>query len=194
MSRVLLIRPGATAFDVEHRVQGVLDLPLSDRGRIEAAMLAEELSGVDLAGLYHGPGENVLHTAEAVGRATGIRPRRLDDLRNLDQGLWQGLLLDELRRRNPKVFRQWQEEPETICPPEGETIEEAHARLRPVLRSLIRRHRQETIAVVIPEPCARIVAKLLRREAELALDDEPTTGRCEWIEVHPDFLRNGDAS
>ena len=35
MSRVLLIRPGATAFDEQHRVQGILDLPLSDRGRVE---------------------------------------------------------------------------------------------------------------------------------------------------------------
>jgi broad specificity phosphatase PhoE len=194
MSRVLLIRPGATAFDEEHRVQGVLDLPLSERGRVEAAMLADELAGVDLAGLYHGPGENVVHTAEAVGRATGLRPRRLDDLRNLDQGLWQGLLLDELRRRNPKVFRQWQEDPETICPPEGETIEDAEARLRPVLRALVRRHRQETIGLVVPEPCATVVANLLRRASGLALAEEPATGRCEWVDVHPDFGRNGDGA
>lgn len=193
MSRVLLIRPGATTFDEQHRVQGVLDLPLSDRGRIEAALLAEQLSGIDLAGLYHGPGEHVLRTAEAVGRATGLRPRRLDDLRNLDQGLWQGLLRDEIRRRNPKVFRQWQDEPETICPPEGETVEDAEVRLRPVLRSLLRRHRQEAVAIVVPEPCAQLVAHLLRRAPELEFAEEPTTGRCEWIEVHPDFGRNGDS-
>lgn len=192
MSRVLLIRPGATAFDEQHRVQGILDLPLSDRGRVETALLAEQLATMELGSLYHAPGEHVLRTAEAVGRATGLRPRRLDDLRNLDQGLWQGLLHDEIRRRNPKVFRQWQEEPETICPPEGETVEEAEQRLRPVLRSLVRRHRQETIALVVPDPCARIIAHLLRKETELEFAEESVTGCCEWIDVHPDFGRNGD--
>ena len=54
-------------------------------------------------------------------RPSGLRPRRIDDLRNLDQGLWQGLQLDEIKRRNVKVFRQWIDDPVTVCPPQGET-------------------------------------------------------------------------
>src|SRR4030088_2077781 len=92
MTQVVLIRPGATAYDEQNRVQGILDIPLSERGRAEVAQLAEKLAGpappaVALAALYCGPGESVVRTAEVVGKALGLRPRRIDDLRNLDQGL-----------------------------------------------------------------------------------------------------------
>ena len=35
MSQVILIRPGATLYDEQNRVQGVLDIPLSEQGRDE---------------------------------------------------------------------------------------------------------------------------------------------------------------
>ena len=100
MTTVVLIRPGATAYDEQGRVQGVLDVPLSDRGRAEVAALSVALAGIALASLYCGPGESVARTAEAVGRAVGLRPKRVDELHNLDQGLWQGLQLDEIKRRS----------------------------------------------------------------------------------------------
>ena len=41
MTQVVLIRPGATVYDEQNRIQGVLDIPLSERGRAEVAALAE---------------------------------------------------------------------------------------------------------------------------------------------------------
>src|SRR4028118_2388012 len=49
MTQVVLIRPGATVYDEQNRVQGVLDIPLSERGLAEVALLAERLAGVELA-------------------------------------------------------------------------------------------------------------------------------------------------
>jgi len=154
MTQVVLIRPGATAYDEQNRVQGILDIPLSDRGRAEVAQLAEKLatpapSAIALTALYCGPGESVVRTAEIIGKALGLRPRRIDDLRNLDQGLWQGLQLDEIKRRNLKVFRQWLDDPVTVCPPQGETIANALERIKATLRPLIRRHHDEAIGLVV---------------------------------------------
>ncbi|HWE40639.1 MAG TPA: histidine phosphatase family protein [Isosphaeraceae bacterium] len=196
MTQVVLIRPGATAYDEQNRVQGVLDLPLSDRGRAEVAALAERLAlaGVELAALYCGPGESVGRTAEAVGRAIGLRPRKVDELRNLDQGLWQGLQIEEIKRRNLKVFRQWLDDPLTVCPPQGEPVDEALDRLKAALRPLIRRHRDEAIGLVVGEPLAQLVAGLLRRDPRVHLDDDVPTGGFEQIEVGHDAFenRNGD--
>ena len=192
MTEVVLIRPGATAYDEQDRVQGVLDIPLSDRGRAEVASLAERLAGLELSALYCGPGESVGRTAEAVGRSLGLRPRRLDDLRNLDQGLWQGLQRDEIKRRNLKVFRQWLDDPLTVCPPQGETVEEALGRIRSALRPLIRRHRAETIGLVAAEPIAQLIAGYLRRDDRVQLDDGVPTGGFERITVAADLARNGE--
>lgn len=192
MSRVALIRAGATDYDDQGRLQGVLDLPLSDRGLAEVSALAEKFDESALAGVYFGPGENLQQTAESLGRAARLRPKRLDDLRNLDCGLWQGLPAEEIRRRNPKVFRQWLDDPLTVCPPEGECVEEALARLREVIRPLLRKHRDEAFALVVAEPLASLIAGYLRRAPRIQLDDELPTGAVEWIDVPPELARNGD--
>lgn len=195
MTQVVLIRPGATVYDEQNRVQGALDLPLSDRGRAEVARLAETLpaalDGLAPNALYCGPGESVVRTAEAVGKVLGLRPRRLDDLRNLDHGLWQGLQVDEIKRRNLRVFRQWLDDPLTVCPPLGETVESALERVRAALKPLLKRHQGEAVALVVGDPLARLVAGLLRRDPRVQLDGDVPTAGVERIDVAPEALGNG---
>lgn len=192
MTQVVLVRPGATVYDEQHRVQGVLDLPLTDRGKAEVQALVERFRDYAFEALYCGPGESVTHTAEALARATGLRARKLDELRNLNQGLWQGLQVEEIKRRNPKVYRQWLDEPRTICPPLGETIDEAQDRIRSLLKTLLKRHRDEMIALVVAEPLARLISLQLRRIREVNLEDLSDPGSFEQIEVFGDLLRNGE--
>jgi broad specificity phosphatase PhoE len=191
MTQVVLIRPGATVYDEQNRIQGVLDIPLSDRGRAEVALLTERLADCELAALYCGPSESVVRTAEAVGRTVGLRPKRIDELRNLDQGLWQGLQIDEIKRRNLRLFRQWLDDPRTVCPPQGEPVEDALERVKAVLRPLIRRHRDEAIGLVVGEPIARLIAGFLRQDPQMHLDDDVPTGGFERIEVVAEPGRNG---
>jgi broad specificity phosphatase PhoE len=195
MAQAILIRSGTTLYDEQNRVQGILDVPLSERGRAEAVRLAESLGAMlaatPLAALYCGPGESVVRTAEIVGKALGLRPRRIDDLRNLDQGLWQGLQLEEIRRRNTKLFRQWIEDPLTICPPQGETVEDAMDRVKQALKPLFRRHQSESFGLVVGEPLARLVSCFFRRDPRPQLDEQLPCCGFEQIEIPPDLLVNG---
>jgi broad specificity phosphatase PhoE len=197
MAQAILIRSGTTLYDEQNRVQGILDVPLSERGRAEAVRLAESLSVTSrfmpLAALYCGPGESVVRTAEIVGKALGLRPRRIDDLRNLDQGLWQGLQLEEIKRRNSRLFRQWIDDPLTICPPNGETVEDAMERVKQTLKPLFRRHQDEAFGLVVGEPLARLVSCILRREPRPQLDELLPCCGFERIEVPPELLLNGSS-
>ena len=195
MSQVILIRPGATLYDEQNRVQGVLDVPLSERGRGDVMRMAQSLSyslgDLSLAALYCGPGENVTRTAEIVGKLLGIRPKRINEFRNLDQGLWQGLQIDEIKRRNTKLFRQWIEDPATICPPQGESFDRAMDRIKTAFRPLLRRHQEEAIGLVVGEPLARLVASYLRCEPRVQLDEQWSCCAFEWINIAPVLLQNG---
>jgi broad specificity phosphatase PhoE len=200
MTEFLLIRPGATVYDEQRRVQGTLDIPLSERGRAEVAQLAAGLTerlaaaGAPPAALYCGPGESVVRTAEAVGKALGLRPRKVDELRNLDQGLWQGLQVDDIKRRNARVFRQWLDDPATVCPPHGETVADALDRVRAALKPLVKRHQGETVALVVGEPLARLIAGYLRRDPRVQFDGEAATAAVERVAVAPEVVRNGQGA
>jgi broad specificity phosphatase PhoE len=198
MVQVTLIRPGATLYDEQNRVQGVLDIPLSDRGRAEALRLAESLAADQesspISAIYCGPGENVVRTAEIVGKALGLRPRRIDDLRNLNQGLWQGLQIDEIKRRNNKLFRQWIDDPQTICAPQGETVDEAIDRLHSAIKPLVRRHQDgDAFGLVVGEPLGRLIACIFKRGSRPQLDEHSLCCGYERIEIPPDWLANGSS-
>ena len=48
MTQVVLIRPGATVYDEQNRVQGILDIPLSARGRLAAAAMSRHPAALQL--------------------------------------------------------------------------------------------------------------------------------------------------
>ena len=83
-----------------------------------------------------------------------IKLRKLDRMENLNHGLWQGLPIDEVRLKYPKVYRQWHEQPEMICPPDGEMLTEAAQRVEQAMTRLLKRHKEGVVGVVVPEPLA----------------------------------------
>jgi len=162
MVRVLLIRPGATEYDQQGRVQGTLDVPLCEDGRQEVEKMVEELRGQPVAALYMSPCQSAEETAEALGAALNLKAKTIDKLQNVDQGLWQGLLVDEVKAKQPRVYRQWQEQPETVCPPQGETLGTARHRVEAALSKLLKKHKSDgLLAIVSPEPLASVIRNVL---------------------------------
>jgi len=163
VTQIILVCPGRTDYDDQQRIQGVLDVPLNDVGRVETARWAEQLVDQNIQCLYSSRIGSAAATAEAIGRDLGVPSRKIDELRNIDHGLWQGLRVEDLRRQHRKAYRQWLGMPTRVCPPEGETVNSAFERAEACLAKLIRRHRGETIALVCPEPFASVVRCWLRQ-------------------------------
>ena len=123
VSRVLLIRPGATDFDDQGRIKGTLDMPMSQRGREQVTSLTEQLAQFQVKTIYCSPCESARETAQRLAyERDEARIKVVDAFRNIDHGLWHGKLIDELRRNHPRVYRQGQESPTDFCPPRGESV------------------------------------------------------------------------
>ncbi len=157
MLQIVLIRPGATDYDQERRIQGRLDVPLNEQGAIEVARVIDEIRDLKIETVYASACEPSLQTAQTIAGALGAKSKKMDRMQNVDQGLWQGVLIDEVRVKQPKVYRQWQEHPETVCPPDGEMLSQAEDRVRAAVARLVKRHKEGIIALVVPEPLASIV-------------------------------------
>jgi broad specificity phosphatase PhoE len=186
MTRVVLIRPGSTDYDAQNRIQGTLDIPLNAQGAEEAAEMAEGLRPLALNRIFSGCGQSAEETARVIGKKLGIRFRKLDKLQNLNQGLWQGLQVDEVKRKHPRVYRQWCESPTTVCPPGGETVAQAYERVARVLKPLLRRHRDTVIGLVLLDPLASVVrCYLLGQDPSHMWETPGTDGQWNVIELAP---------
>jgi phosphoserine phosphatase len=163
---MLVVRAGSTEFDEQGRIKGTLDIPLSQAGQGQVGQLITELHSTKIDHLYASPCKSAQQTAQLLATDHKLKIKTLDELQNLDHGLWHGKLIDEVRVSQPKVFRQLQEHPETVCPPRGEPVGTAVERIRTLISRLLRKHRSGTVAVVVPEPVASFVRAVLS-DAEL---------------------------
>lgn len=154
---ILLIRPGASDLDDQGRITGTLDVPLSKTGERQVRDIANDLEDVEPTIIYSGPGLASQQTSAALSHDGEIKVRVEEGLRNLDYGLWHGKRIDEIKETQPKLFRQWQEHPQSVCPPDGETVEQVKERVLKFLKKLGRKHKSGTIAIVAPEPVACII-------------------------------------
>ncbi|MCA9077425.1 MAG: histidine phosphatase family protein [Planctomycetaceae bacterium] len=176
MSVTAVIRPGETDFDQQDRILGTLDLPLNEHGESQLDEIVDALRSLSIKQLYTSPTDPALSTANAVGEALDINVKELELLANVNQGLWQGLCIDEIKRKQPKIYKLWRENPESVCPPEGESCAEAFERAQKALRKPMKKN--VNFAVVVSEPMATVVECVLRRE-ELRMpalngrEDEP---------------------
>ena len=162
---LIVIRAGATDFEMQGRIRGVVDIPLCPAGVTEAEHVASQLAAWPAVALVSSEEQCAVETARIIGHAMGLKPRVIANLHNLDQGLWQGLLVEDIRRKQPRLSRQWQDNPWAVAPPEGELLEDACERVEEVLEKLLRRYPEGRVAIVVPEPLDRIVCWLVAGES-----------------------------
>lgn len=158
MSTIVLIRPGQTSYDEQSRLLGTLEMPLNAAGLEQVENIVRHLQQehVKLEAIYTSPADPACSTACAIAESQqGVKVKQVDELRNVDQGLWQGLPESEVRKRYPQFFRIGREKPQTICPPEGETLGDACERIQKVLNKAVRKY--NVVAVVAAEPIASVI-------------------------------------
>lgn len=160
MSTAFIIRPGETDFDQQSRIQGGLDLPLSETGQRQVREIIDRLADREIDVVYASPTEPALSTGREVADALDVSFKELDGLANLSHGLWEGMCLEDVRRKHPRVYKQWRDSPVAVCPPEGETCSEAFERVQRALKKPSRR--RHPFAVVASEPLATLIASVLR--------------------------------
>ena len=103
-------------------------------------------------------------TAEILGRALGLAPRRDPRLRELDVGRWAGLTRSEIAALDPELLRRFEAEDPAVRAGGGESRAEIRARVRAAFRSLAHEHPGARLIVVTHLG----VVRALRPGAELA--------------------------
>lgn len=192
MTTVAVVRPGWTDFDEQHRILGSLELPLNARGVEQTRSLVERLKDlkIDVEAVLSGTTQPAQGTATAIAEAFNLSVRESEELNNLNQGLWQGSSIDDIRRKTPRCFKQWEDAPETICPPEGEPWESAIERVQYALKKPLRKF--DSLVIVASEPLATLVSCRLSGEPPDLSRAFPEEARDPLIEVFESSGRDAE--
>jgi broad specificity phosphatase PhoE len=185
MAKMYVIQTGRTIWDEQTRIESAPGTPLTETAQRDVQDAARELAVHNITTIYASVGEAEQQTAQLIAEAIGAKVRTRKDLRELDYGLWQGLTVQEIRRRQPKLYRQWSEAPASVRPPGGETLDEAQQRLRKAVRDLLKRHRNGNALVVLRPVALGLLRCLAHRETVESLWQN-VPGGLTWEPFEPD--------
>jgi broad specificity phosphatase PhoE len=103
----VLLRHGRTADNASGRIQGQLDTPLDEIGRVQARAVAQVLVEAEPAVLLTSDLVRARDTAQALADLARMTPVADPRLRELYLGSWQGLTSQEARQRFPDEHDAW---------------------------------------------------------------------------------------
>lgn len=149
---LILVRHGESAANVEGRLQGQRDYPLTRHGRAQAAAFAlwSERSGISWDAAYCSPLSRAKETAEIITRERALSPPvSCADLMEFDAGALQGLLHHQIRERFPEFFERDISEYADYSRWGGESYDDIVERVRRVRAFVEARHREPAHRVLL---------------------------------------------
>jgi broad specificity phosphatase PhoE len=167
LNLLVLVPWPETSWSAAGRVAGATPLPLTKTGHEQALSWCQELAAVGLSAVYSSSEPASVETARALSRRFRARHKQMAGLAEVDAGLWDGLTTAELKRRFPKIFKRWYDDPSSVCPPEGEDVAEASERLKAALERIVGKHDDGNAAVVLG-PLAFALVRCLMESASLS--------------------------
>jgi broad specificity phosphatase PhoE len=135
MSILYLVRHGETVANLEGRIQGQDDSPLTPLGRRQAVAVARRLAGETFSRLYSSDLGRAVDTANEIGGVTGMTVQTDPLIRERHFGVIQGLTREEIEKRYPVEEHEWRRPPHYTAPPGAETHPDLMDRCRKFLDS-----------------------------------------------------------
>ena len=148
VTRVLAIRHGETAWNINGRIQGQLDVPLNDTGRWQVHRLALALADECIDAVYASDLLRAMETAQAVARASADPIVTDAGLRERGFGVFEGLSYAQINARWPDLAERWRKRDPGFGAPGGETLNQFYARSVATATRLAALHPGQTIALV----------------------------------------------
>jgi broad specificity phosphatase PhoE len=161
VTRVFIVRHGATVLSAEDRFAGATDVALSNEGREQTHRLAERLSHEKIAAVYASPLGRTMETAQILADPHGLEVQTRDGLREINHGRWEQMTRREVEEKFPEEAAEWEKDPYTFAPLGGESGLAVTARALPVLIDLVRSHAGQNFLLVSHKATIRLLLSSL---------------------------------
>ncbi|MFB3886082.1 MAG: histidine phosphatase family protein [Thermodesulfobacteriota bacterium] len=127
--RILLVRHGQTEFNLTHRIQGRIDVPLNKEGKSQAHALALALKDEFLTAMYSSPLLRAMETARSIQAFHLSVPLFEEEgLTEMDVGELDGMQAGDWALQHQEFYKAWQATPSRLKMPGGESLREVQIR------------------------------------------------------------------
>lgn len=148
MTQLWLIRHGQTDWNAARIYQGQADIPLNPVGVQQAKSLALTISNEKFDAIFASDLSRAVQTAGILAEALKMSFELDVRLREINQGIWEGMSLDEVQAKYAADFKQGFEDPAFSRAPGGESVAEVAARMAAAADEIAAFHPQGRVLLV----------------------------------------------
>lgn len=149
ITTIYLTRHGQTEWNIEKRLQGRGNSPLTQAGIERAEELRERIEALPIDVIYSSPIERALHTAKILKGHKEVEIKLHDGLMEMCFGDYEGRRTDEVMKENPEWdINRIMCGDITLCAPNGESLESVRERVQEAMNEIIADNQGKTLLVV----------------------------------------------
>ncbi len=148
MPTIYLTRHGETEWNLENRLQGWQDSPLTAKGRSHAEKLGRRLQDIPFQAVYSSPSERAYQTAQLIcdGWSTPIETD--DRLKEIHMGEWEGQTRETIEQHDLEGYSAFWKTPHLYSSKTGENFDVLKNRLLACFKDIQLKHQEETVLIV----------------------------------------------
>ena len=148
MTKIILIRHGYSLGNKEKKFTGQMDLPLDRIGRAQAMSVCEYVKEhYQVDWIYSSDLSRARDTVAPLAKALSLPIHECRELREVDVGLWQGMLIEEVAKTYPENFALYKKKPGLVTFDGGESYGALIARVRPFIEKLAEEKDGKTLVI-----------------------------------------------
>ncbi|MEC9382146.1 MAG: histidine phosphatase family protein [Thermodesulfobacteriota bacterium] len=146
---IILVRHCETDWNKENRCQGISDLSLNQAGLKQAENLRSYFNNLDIDLIFSSTLKRAIETANVINSDKKIPIELIDELREMDQGDFEGIPFHTLREKYPVELNEWRKNPEKFRIPNGETLGEVKNRMIKFMKNIVETHREDKTIIIV---------------------------------------------
>lgn len=145
-----LIRHGQTDANVNKIYQGNANVPLNDKGKEQAKVIAWRFKSYPIESMYSSNLERALETARAINQYHDLTLNIENDLQEISLGEWQGKTRSQVEKEYAEFIKKRRELDDiyTTAVPGGESYQALEKRAMAMLNAIVDTNKHEHVAIV----------------------------------------------
>lgn len=147
-TRLFITRHGETCWNLEGRVQGSKNSNLTDKGVMQAKQLGKHLQDTPIDIIYTSTSGRAIHTSEVIRGERDLEIISLEDLKEMNMGIWEGLTFTTIREKYGKMHETFWNAPHELTEYPGETFEALEKRVMTTLQRIIEDNEGKSVLIV----------------------------------------------
>lgn len=175
-TRLIVVPHCVTEFNEQKRLQGQLDIPLNQRGLIQASDVSKMLANFDITAIYSSDLSRCVESAKPLAASHQLEVILHTGLRGRHYGVIQGMRYADIQDHFPNFYQSLKQRDPHIrfCPSgeEGESLAEFEGRSMQAVVDCLTRHEAtgSQVAIVVIVTHGGVVDCIYRRARRLPID------------------------